>query len=536
MIDADEACDFALRARENQDRLRQGLRKRYDFVVCGAGSGGSVVARRLAEDAGVHVLLVEAGGTDAVPAVTDPGLWPSNLGSARDWGFVAEPNPHVLGRRLSMSMGKVLGGGSAINVMVWARGHRTDWDHFAAEAADDRWSHASTCRIFRGIENWRGTPDPRFRGEAGPLWVEPAPGGSRPAEALLAAAAGLGIPVFESQNGAMMEGGGGCARTDILVRDGRRHSIYQAYVHPYLDRSNLTVLTGATVLRLVLRDGRAVGVEMLLDGDRITVGAEAEIVLSLGALQTPKLLMLSGIGDAEELARVGVAPAVNLPGVGRNLQDHVSFGCTWAYREPIAPVGTGNGATLFWKSRPELDAPDLLFNQAEFPVPSPETAARGVPAHGWTMFAGLARPRSRGRVRLGSADPLAPPVIELNALSDPEDLATAIACIRLCREIGNAEPFRPLVSGEAMPGNLPPDEMERYAREAAVTYWHQSCTARMGRDDLAVVDAELCVNGIRGLRIADASVLPRVTTGNTMAPTVMVAELAARMIRTASDL
>jgi choline dehydrogenase len=531
MTTAAEQHDFAVRAKANQDHLRQALGAQFDFIVCGAGAGGSVVARRLAENPQVSVLLLEAGGSDDLPAVMDPALWPANLGSERDWGFMAEPNPHLLGRAMSMSMGKVLGGGTSINVMAWARGHKADWDHYAEVARDDRWSYASTLEIFKAIEAWRGAPDPRFRGSDGLVWVAPAPDGSRLAAAMLEGAASVGVPVFESQNGAIMEGAGGCSRSDILIRDGRRHSIFRAYVHPFLDRPNLTVLTGAMITRLRLEGRRARSVDVQLGGDVLTFKAGSEIILATGALQTPKLLMLSGIGEKAELERFGLPVVVNLPGVGRNFQDHISFGCTWALREPMAPIGTGNGATLFWKSRPDLQSPDLLFNQAEFPVPSPETAKRGVPAHGWTMFAGLSQPKSRGRVQLRSSNPLDAPLIDLNALSDPRDVEAALACIKLCRDIGNSAPFQALGSSEVMPGDVGPEEMIRFAREAAVTYWHQSCTAKMGHDDLSVVDGQLRVHGVDGLRIADASVLPRVTSGNTMAPTVMVGELASRMIR-----
>ena len=526
-----EDHDFSIRARDNQARLTAGLQRHYDFIVCGAGASGSVVARRLAESPDVQVLLLEAGGSDEADAVLDPALWPTNLGGERDWGFQAEPNPHLNGRQLLLSMGKVLGGGSSINVMVWARGHRSDWDFFAAESGDPAWGYENVLDIYRRIENWQGTSDPQYRGTGGPVWVQPAADPSPVARAMLDAAGEIGIPSFEHPNGRMMEGEGGAAISDMLVRDGRRHSLYRAYLRPWLDRPNLTLLTGALVRRIVLEGRRAAGVEFLHNGEVMTVGARVEVVLSLGAVQTPKVLMHSGIGDREELGRVGIPVLQHLPGVGRNFQDHVSFGCTWEYAEPIAPRNSGSEATLYWKSRPELDAPDLLFCQVEFPVPSDRTAARGVPAHGWTMFAGLARPTSRGRLRLGSADPLASVAIEADFLSDPADMTTARTCVELCRALGNAPAFRPFVRGEAMPGDLKGDALDLYIRDAAVTYWHQSCTAKMGRDRMSVVDATLKVYGVIGLRVADASVMPRVTTGNTQAPCAIIGERAAGMIR-----
>jgi choline dehydrogenase len=350
---------------------------------------------------------------------------------------------------------------------------------------------------------------------------------------MLDAARELDIPTFDHPNGLMMEGPGGASITDMLVRDGRRHSLYRAYVRPWLDRPNLTVLTDTIVCRVVLNGRRATGVEVIRGGQAFTIGAREEVVLSLGAIHTPKVLMHSGIGDRAELDCLAIPVVQHLPGVGQNLQDHVSFGCIWEYAEPMAPRNSGSEATLYWKSRPELDAPDLLFCQVEFPVPSERTASRGVPAHGWTMFAGLAHPRSRGRLRLQSADPLAPVAIDANMMSDPADMATAATCVELCRELGNAQAFRPFVRGEAMPGDLKGEALELFIRDSAVTYWHQSCTAKMGRDEMSVVDASLKVYGIESLRVADGSVMPRVATGNTQAPCAIIGERAAQMLREA---
>lgn len=525
--------DFLRRAHDNQTRLTADLQSHYDFIVCGAGASGSVVARRLAENPQAQVLLIEAGGSDEAETVLDPALWPANLGSERDWGFQAEPNPHLNGRALSMSMGKGLGGGSSINVMVWARGHRSDWDFFASETGGPGWGYEAVLDLYRRIETWRGTPDPRYRGRSGPVWVQPAPDPSPLAHVMLDAARDLGIPTFDHPNGEMMEGAGGAAITDLTMRDGRRHSLYRAYLRPWLDRPNLTVLTDTTVRRVRIEGRRATGVEILRGGRTLTIGACAEVVLCLGAIQTPKVLMHSGIGDAADLAGHGIPVVQHLPGVGRNLQDHVSFGCLWEYAEPLAPRNSGSEATLYWKSRPDLDSPDLLFCQVEFPVPSERTAARTVPAHGWTMFAGLAHPASRGRLRLRSADPLAPLAIDAGMLSDPADMRTALACVELCRELGNAAAFRSLVRREALPGDLRDADLEDFVRDAAVTYWHQSCTAKMGRDALSVVDGALKVYGIDALRVADASILPRVTAGNTQAPCAVIGERAAAMIRQA---
>lgn len=515
---------------QGEARRARALKPVYDFIVCGAGAAGSVIARRLAENPDCDVLLIEAGGSDETEAVSNPSLWPTNLGSTRDWGFQSKPNPHLDGRALSMSMGKGLGGGSSINVMVWARGHRSDWDHFAAVSGDAGWSYESVLGIYRQIENWQGTPDPVFRGTGGPVWVQPPFEPSPLAGAMLAAASELGIPIFDSPNGLMMEGHGGAAYTDMLVREGRRHSLYQAYVAPLADCPNLTIVTESFVRRILFDGRRATGVEIERAGEIHVVAASYEVVVSTGAINTPKLLMLSGLGNRAELDRHGVPLVRHVPGIGLNLQDHVSFGCTWETREPMPPRNSGSEATLYWKTRPDLDAPDLLFCQVEFPVPSDRTAARGVPEHGWTMFAGLAHPKSRGSVRLRSADPAAPPVVDANMLSHPEDLEAARSCIKLCRELGNASAFEPYVKREAIPGGEESVE-DAFIREAAVTYWHQCGTARMGRDDLAVVDATLAVREVESLRIADGSVLPNVTTGNTQAPCAIIGERAAQLIK-----
>ena len=266
--------------------------------------------------------------------------------------------------------------------------------------------------------------------------MQPAADPSPIARAMLDAAGEIGIPTFEHPNGRMMEGEGGAAISDMLVRDGRRHSLYRAYLQPWLDRPNLTVLTGALVRRVIFDGRRVTGVEFLRDGQVTTVGASAEVVLSLGAIQTPKVLMHSGIGDREELERVGIPLLQHLPGVGQNLQDHVSFGCTWEYAEPIAPRNSGSEATLYWKSRPDLDVPDLLFCQVEFPVPSDRTAgARRAGAWVDDVRGACASGQPRAAAA-ASADPMTPLAVDANFLSDSADLAAARACIKLCRDAG----------------------------------------------------------------------------------------------------
>jgi choline dehydrogenase len=528
---------FAERVRANQQKLTADLKPHYDFIVCGSGSSGSVVARRLAEDAKVSVLLLEAGGSDDIPSVMEAGQWPLNLGSERDWAFVAQPNPHLNGRSIPLNMGKVLGGGSSINVMVWARGHKNDWDFFAAEARDPAWSYQSVLNIYRRIEDWHGAPDPAYRGTGGPVFVQPAPDPNPVAPTMVEGARSVGIPTFQSQNGLMMEGEGGASIMDVRVRGGMRQSVFRSYVFPYMDRPNLTVLCHALVTRLVMSGKQASGVEIVHDGKVRRIAAGLEVVLSLGAIHTPKALMLSGIGDQTELQRLGIPVVQHLPGVGQNFQDHVGFGCIWEYPNPLPPLNNMGEATFFWKSDPDLDTPDLHTCLGEAPMCSAETAAQfSPPAGSWTLFAGLARPKSRGRIRLTGANPHDPIEIEANTLAHPDDMKAAIACVELCREIGNSGSLSPFVKREVMPGNLKGAALENFIRDAASTYWHQTCTAKMGHDAMSVVGGSLKVHGIDHLRIADGSIMPRITTGNTMAPCVVIGERAAEILKIANGI
>jgi len=525
---------FAERVRTNQRRLAAQLQPSYDFIVCGSGSSGSVVARRLAEDPAVHVLLIEAGGSDDVPSVMAADQWHLNLGSERDWNFTAQPNPHLNGRAMPLPMGRVLGGGSSINVMAWARGHRSDWDFFAQEARDPSWSYAAILDLYRRIEDWRGIPDPDYRGVGGPVFVQPAPDPNPIAPAMVEGACSVGIPAFQSHNGRMMESDGGAAVLELRVREGRRLSVFRTYTFPLMDRLNLTVLTDALVTRVMLDGSRATGVELVHAGRAQRIDARLEVVLSLGAMHTPKVLMLSGIGDAVELRRLGIPVVQHLPGVGRNFQDHVAVGCIWEYEQPLPPRNNGGEATCFWKSDARLDTPDLQICQVEVPFCSRETAVRfSPPPQGWTLFGGVVRPQSQGQIRLTGprADDLIK--IEGNAISHPDDLRATLACVEICREIGNSLPLRPYAKREVMPGDLNGAALEDFIRDAASTFHHQTCTAKMGRDSMSVVDAQLRVHGIRNLRIADGSVMPRVTTGNTMAPCIVIGERAGEMLRAA---
>jgi len=491
-----------------------------------------VVARRLAENPSVNVLLVEAGGSDTAPNIIDASAWPMLRGSEQDWSFKARPNPRLNGRSIPMSMGRVLGGGSGINVMMWARGHRNDWDRLAAEVGDAGWNYQAVLQIYRRIEDWHGEPDDGRRGTGGPVYVQPAPDPHPLAPAMLEAFAATGVPTFADQNGVMMEGDGGCAITNVCVRDGRRQSIFRAYVYPYMDRPNLTVLAEALVTRLTFDGNKAVGVEFRRGGKLHQVGAAREVVLSLGAIHTPKLLMQSGIGDEAELKRFDIPVRQHLPGVGRNFQDHFMSPCVWEANRPV--IGRNNlaEATAVWKSNSALDTPDLQTIMAERLYASPQVLRSAPPPHlFWALTTAVVRTKSRGRLHLTGAGVNDPIEIDANAFDDPDDLRALKACLEFCRAIGNSPALRPFAKREFLPGPLKGAELDDFIRNATVSHSHQTCTAKMGRDPLSVVDNRLRVYGVERLRIADGSILPSVTTGNTMAPCVVVGERAAELLR-----
>jgi choline dehydrogenase len=518
--------------RANQLRLSSQLKTSFDYIVVGAGSSGSVVAARLASDPDTHVLLLEAGGSDETDLITDPNRWPMTLGSELDWGFMTEPNPALNGRSLRYSMGKVLGGGSSINVQTWSRGHRADWDFYAEEAGDPSWRYRAILDLYRGrIEAWAGKPDPDYRGTHGTVHVQPAANPQPFAFAFLEAAESVGIDRFPDANGCMMEVDRGCALVDETVRNGKRQSIFRSYVYPLMAQPNLTVLTGALAMRILFDHRRATGIEFRYQGKTVLAGAIHEVILSLGAIHTPKLLMQSGIGDEAELKRSHLPVLQVLPGVGRNLHDHVAFGCIWESTDKKpAPIPRSQTA-CFWKTRPELDAPNCYCYSIQGANATPENAARfKPPAACWSLVVGMS-PGSRGSVHLTGGNADNPVRIEANYLSDPQDLKDLAIELDMARAIGNSAALRPFTEREVAPGSINGAGLERFFRDGLGTFWHQSGTAKMGRDAMSVVDGELKVYGVDSLRIADASILPRVTRGNTMAPCVVIGEQAAAFLQ-----
>jgi choline dehydrogenase-like flavoprotein len=516
----------------NQEKLTADLKPHYDFIVCGSGSSGSVVARRLAENPDVDVLLVEAGGSDDVPEVMEASKWHLNRASERNWGFLGQPSRYLNGRSIPLHMGKVLGGGSSINAMAWAHGHKNDWDFFASEAGDPAWNYESVSKIYRRIEDWRGAPDPDYRGIGGLVLVQLPHDPNPVAPAMVEGARSVGIPTFESHNGRMMEGDGGASLLELRLRNGKRQSVFRSYIFPYMDRPNLTVLSRAMVTCLIFEGKRATGVEIAYGDKTHRIGAGLEVILSLGAIHTPKLLMQSGIGDQAELQRFGIPLVQHLPGVGKNFQDHVRSACIWEYQEPLSPRNNAGEATFFWKSNPSMGSPDIQTVQVEVPFFSPETEARFKPPAGsWTLLPSVVQPKSRGHIRLTGPKPLDPIQIHDNLLSHPDDMKAMIFGLAISREIGNSAALRPYVKREVMPGNLKGADLENFIRDAATTFSHETCTAKMGRDSMSVVDGHLKVYGINNLRIVDGSIMPRVTTGNTMAPCVVIGERAGEILK-----
>ncbi|MEJ8853356.1 GMC family oxidoreductase N-terminal domain-containing protein [Variovorax robiniae] len=525
-------ADKALAIGANQAELKRELQPRYDYIVCGSGSSGSVVARRLAEDTGVQVLLLEAGGAADAPSILNPAVWYTNIGGPFDWGYKTMPRPGLNNRSIAMPMGKAIGGGSSINATVWARGHKNDYDRWARETGDPAWGYQHVLEIFKRIEDRQGEPDPARRGKGGLVFMQPAPDASPLAPAMVQGCAAIGIPAFADHNGAMMEGAGGAAIANLCIgKDGRRRNVPSHYLYPIMDQPNLTILTQALVHKVTLQGKKAVGVEFEWDGRVRKIGVAREVVLSTGAINTPRILMASGIGDAKELVRLGTPVVANLPGVGQNFQDHTMVAaCMWEPPEQAPARNNSAEATFFWKSDPKLPTPDLQPFQIEIPFSSEITSKQAVPT-AWTIGPGIVQPKTRGFLRFTSTDPKAGVEIHAKVLEHPDDMAAMRKAIELCREIGNSAPMKPFVKREVMPGPIKGAELDDFIRNAAVSYFHATCTAKMGKDKMSVVDAKLRVHGVQDLRIADGSVMPHITTGNTMAPCVIIGERLAEIVK-----
>ena len=517
-----------------------------DFVIVGSGSGGSALAFRLAE-AGASVLVVEAGGTDAGPFIQMPGAlsYPMNM-RAYDWGYRTEPEPHLGGRELACPRGRVIGGSSSINGMVYVRGHARDFDHWA-EAGATGWSFADVLPYFQRMENWHGdSGDPEWRGRGGPLHVTRGRRDNPLFNAFIEAGRQAGYPLTEDYNGRQQEGFGAMEAT---IWRGRRWSAASAYLRPALRRENCTLLRGEA-RRVIFEAGRAVGVEVERRGEVMRVRARREVVLAASSINTPKLLMLSGIGPGAHLAENGIEVLADRPGVGANLQDHLELYLQYSARQPITLyrywnllgkayvgarwlfTGTGPGASnqfeacAFIRSSAGIDYPDIQYHFLPIAVRYDGYAV--AEGHGFQTHVGPMRSKSRGEVRLRGPDPAAAPRIRFNYMSHPDDWAEFRACIRLTREIMAQPAFAPHLKAELQPGDAAQSdaELDDFIREHVESAYHPCGTTRMGRPDdpQAVVDPQGRVIGVEGLRVADSSIFPRITNGNINAPSIMVGE------------
>lgn len=526
----------------------------YDYVIVGAGSAGCVLAARLTEDPTVRVALVEAGGPDRRAEVRIPAAFPKLFKTPYDWDFATTAQPALDGRALYWPRGRTLGGSSSLNAMMWVRGHRADYDAWA-ETAGEGWAHDEVARYFRRAERWAGPPrHPSYapvHGTAGPLWISPARDLHPLSTAFLDACAESGLPLLPELNGPDHSG---CAATPLSQRRGRRWSAADGYLRPALRRANLTVVTDSAARRVLFEDGRATGVEL---AERV-LRARREVVLSAGAIGSPQLLLRSGVGAADDLRALRIEPVADLPEVGRNLQDHLSVPVLRRTLRPVTLTGADSPANVaryllarrgpltsnvgeavgFIRSAPELAAPDLELIFA--PVPFVNHGLAAPTEHGVTIGIILLQPESHGRISLTDADPAAPPCIEPAYLSAESDLRRMVAGVRFAEQLYGTEAM-----GRHVGAALPPwpelsvggDDAGTGAaiaatvRALAETLYHPVGTCRMGADEAAVTDPELRVRGVAGLRVVDASVMPRITRGHTNAPTVMIAERAADLIR-----
>ncbi len=522
-----------------------------DYIIIGAGSAGSAMAWRLGE-AGASVIVIEHGGTDAGPFIQMPAAlsYPMNM-RRYDWGFQTEPEPHLGGRVLATPRGKVIGGSSSINGMVYVRGHARDFDTWAAMGAQG-WSYADVLPYFKRMEQWHGQADggdPGWRGANGPLHITRGPRENPLFDAFIKAGEQAGYPVTRDYNGQQQEGFGPMEAT---IHKGQRWSAANAYLKPAVRRGNVQIIR-AFARRVVIKDGRAVGVEVERGGVIDIIAAHREVIVAASSINTPKILMLSGIGPGQHLQDMGVPVVADRPGVGANLQDHLEIYMQFAAKLPVtlykywnlwgkAAIGaqwlfTGKGlgasnqfeACAFIRSKAGVEYPDIQYHFLPIAVRyDGKAAAEG---HGFQAHVGPMRSKSRGAVTLRSNDPAASPRIQFNYMSHPEDWEDFRRCIRLTREIFGQEAFSPYMKHEIQPGGIvqTDDQLDDFLRQHVESAYHPCGTARMGRrdDPMAVVDPECRVIGVDGLRVADSSIFPQVTNGNLNGPSIMVGEKAA---------
>ena len=522
-----------------------------DYVIIGAGSAGCAIAYRLAE-AGKQVLVIEHGGSDAGPFIQMPAAlsYPMNM-KMYDWGLKSEPEPYLGGREMVTPRGKVIGGSSSINGMIYVRGHARDFDHWAESGARG-WAYADVLPYFKRMENWHSGGhggDNAWRGDSGPLHITRGPRKNPLTQAFVKAGEEAGYPVTGDYNGQQQEGFG---PFDATIWKGRRWSAANAYLRPALKRPNCELIR-AFARKVVIEDGRAIGVEVERKGKIEIIGANVEVIIAASSLNSPKLLMLSGIGPAKHLAEHGIEVVADRAGVGQNLQDHLELYIQQAATKPVslfkhwnlwgkAKIGaqwlftkTGLGASnqfesaAFVRSKAGVEYPDIQYHFLPIAVRyDGKVAAEG---HGYQAHVGPMRSVSRGQVTLKSSDPKDDPRIEFNYMSDPSDWEDFRNCIRLTRELFGQEAFAPYRGHEIQPGeDVQSDEaLDAFIKAHVESAYHPCGTCKMGSvdDPMAVVDHETRVIGVAGLRVADSSIFPRITNGNLNGPSIMVGEKAA---------
>jgi choline dehydrogenase len=504
------------------------MSSQVDHVVIGAGSAGCAVAARLSEDADARVVVLEAGGRDALEAIHQPPMWPTLWGSEVDWGYETTPLAANGGLVHQWPRGKVLGGSSSLNGMVYLRGNPADFDDWAYHGCKG-WDYDALLPLFRRMED---VPDgdAHYRGRGGPNTPRRATDPNPICATFVEAAREKGHPVTDDHNGAQFEGAG---LHDMIITDGRRQSAADAYLHPNAGRANLDIVTGARALGLLFDGDRCAGVRYERGGDVQELRVAGEVILAAGAVDSPALLLRSGIGPADELRALGIDVVADVPGVGRNLHDHLLMGVCWEAAQTIPPpVNNMSESSMFTRSDPALRVPDLHFMCIHVPFHLPIFS---VPEGSWTIAVGLVRPASRGVLKLRSADPADKPLIDPAYLTEEADVAAMVRGVEIVRDLVSASAFDAWRGPEALPGaGVQGDAALRdFVRGAAGSYFHPVGTCKMGVGPDAVVDPELRVRGIEGLRVADASIMPDVVSANTNTATMVIGEKAADLVRAA---